>query len=52
MKAAIVSVLLAASVTQAALIAPKHEMINWNYEQKRQALGALTSLMGLYSPVL
>jgi len=46
MKAALASALLAASAVQAGLIAPATDRIDWNFEQKRQIIGTLTTLIG------
>jgi hypothetical protein len=52
MKGLAVQALLSALVIQAALIPPKinnTRAIDWKLEQKRQALGTLTWLIGMWS---
>jgi hypothetical protein len=46
------AVLLAATAVQGYLIPPKSHKIDWRYEQKRQIVGTITSLLGMFDACL
>jgi len=48
MKFLVVNALLAASSVQGYLLPPKTKRIDWKHEQKRQIVGIVTSLLGMY----
>jgi hypothetical protein len=48
MKFLVVNALLAAVAVQGYLLPPKTKRIDWRHEQKRQFVGMITSLLGMY----